>query len=676
MIASRSAVPDPPARRRRRLVAPLIALTVISGLLACTEQHPAAARPTTAVTTVVSGLSIPWDLTWVGSTMLFTVRAGRVYSKVGSASPTAVSIPLDPTFAESEGGLLGIVADPQAATNKRFYTCAATATATGAARDLRVRRWRLTSNTVAVSDGGPVVTGLPLTSGRHSGCRLRFGADGKLYVGTGDAAVGTNPQDKSSLGGKVLRVNSDGTIPADNPFAAAGGNARYVWTYGHRNVQGLALRPGTSELWSVEHGTSRDDEVNLIMKGANYGWDPIPGYDESTPMTDLTKFPNAKPAKWSSGSPTVATSGATFLSGASWGSWQGALAVGLLKGKAIKIMILNPAGTVVDVQTVAGLSAYGRIRTVQQGPDGALYFTTSNGSGDKIGKITPQSSLPAYSAGQDVSKVGVSAVRSGTELSVFVRTTGGAISFRRSTDDGRTWPTSWRPAGVSSTSAPSVTSSAAGRVDLFTRDGSNRAIHTWYVNGVKQGSTNLGGIVDAAPAASSLGDGTMDVFVRSHNVAYRKHYDGTRWTAVWTNIGGIFSSTLNASADLSTRQTTVVGRGQTGGWIHQRVVTPTSNGTGWQRVGALVSWSARGVGDVYPGRAKVGVFLGSDKSATVDRGALVTAIPGVTYDSAPDVVTRPDGTWMILGRQPGGGLIAYDARPGGYAPINLGGIIL
>ena len=127
--------------------------------------------------------------------------------------------------------------------------------------------------------------GLPLTSGRHSGCRLRFGDDGKLYVGTGDAAQGTNPQDLDSLGGKVLRVNADGSIPTDNPFSGRTDNARYVWTYGHRNIQGLALRPGTTELWSAEHGSSRDDEVNLIARSANYGWNPVPGYDESGPMT-------------------------------------------------------------------------------------------------------------------------------------------------------------------------------------------------------------------------------------------------------------------------------------------------------------------------------------------------------------------------------------------------------
>ena len=159
------------------------------------------------VTTVVSGLSYPWDLTWVGDLLLYDLRAGQVWSKRGTAAPRRVTISGFPSiFAQGEGGLLGMVADPAATTNSRFYTCQAVRNAAGGALDVRVLRWRLTSDTTATSDGAPVVTGIPLSSGRHSGCRLRFGADGYLYVGTGDAAIGTNPQNLQSLGGKVLRV--------------------------------------------------------------------------------------------------------------------------------------------------------------------------------------------------------------------------------------------------------------------------------------------------------------------------------------------------------------------------------------------------------------------------------------------------------------------------------------
>ena len=189
-----------------------------------------------------------------------TERAGRVCSKVGRAAPQPVTIPLPDIFAESEGGLLGMVADPDATNNRRFYTCQAIRSG-GPDVGRPGSRWKLTDATATrVSHGAPVVSGLPLSSGRHSGCRLRFGPDGMLYIGTGDAAVGTNPQNRQSLGGKVLRVAPNGSIPPDNPFVGEGGNARYVWSYGHRNVQGLAFRPGPPSCGALSRapaGTTR-----------------------------------------------------------------------------------------------------------------------------------------------------------------------------------------------------------------------------------------------------------------------------------------------------------------------------------------------------------------------------------------------------------------------------------
>lgn len=132
-----------------------------------------------------------------------------------------------------------------------------------------------------------VLTGLTSTSGRHGGCRLLLerGSDA-LVVGTGDAAVGTNPRNLDSLGGKVLRLHRRTGAPmADNPYAGATSARRFVWTYGHRNVQGLAQRDDGS-LWSVEHGSCRADEVNRLVRGGDYGWNPVPGYNEEVPMTD------------------------------------------------------------------------------------------------------------------------------------------------------------------------------------------------------------------------------------------------------------------------------------------------------------------------------------------------------------------------------------------------------
>ena len=182
---------------------------------------------------------------------------------------------------------------------------------------------------------------------------------------------------------RCCRVDTNGNPAPGNAGLA---DAR-IYTYGHRNVQGLTFRPGTGAAYSVEHGTGCDDELNRLTSGANFGWDPVPGYDESQPMTDLTKFPAAKPAVWSSGCPTIAPSGVTFLTGAQWGDWDGALAVGVLKGSQLRIMKLDGAGTTV-VEQIVTLTDHGRLRSVVQGPDGALYVTTSNGTNDQILRVT------------------------------------------------------------------------------------------------------------------------------------------------------------------------------------------------------------------------------------------------------------------------------------------------
>lgn len=664
---------------RSRRFSPLAVLGL--GLALALGAGPAAtpsasAEPSIQVTTVVSGLSNPWDLTWVEpDLMLYDLKAGQVWSKRGSAAPRQVAIAGFPAiFNVGESGLLGIVADPASATNRRFYTCQAVQNASGGALDIRVLRWRMTSDTAATSDGAPVVTGLPLVSGRHGGCRLRFGTDGFLFVGTGDAATGTNPQNLASLGGKVLRVGWNGAIPADNPFVARGGNARYVYNYGHRNVQGLAARPGTNELWSVEHGSDRDDEVNLVARGANYGWDPVPGYNEATPMTDLTKFPSARPALWTSGFPTVATSGAAFLTDPRWGAWRGALAVALLKDQGISLMRMNPTpgpSRVVAVTPLAQAEGFGRIRTLMQGPDGALYFTTSNGTNDSIVRIAPTATVPTVAAGRLVSPSGVTLARTGTQISVFVRSTGDRVSVRRSTDDGATW-SGWAGAGVSSTNAPSAASSAAGRVDLLTRSATGSVVHTWYQAGRRVGSTDLGGTVIAQHAAS-LGNGTLDVFaVTPSGLGSRNHFNGTSWSG-WRGIGATFTSGLSASADPGRALVNVTGRAPDGATT-ERQFTPTGAvGTWARRTDGLSAWSDRALGDGWPGVTRIAVGAASDGRVVVQRGAFVATT--TVWTSAGDIVTRPDASFLMAGRGTDGALWVTRGGPSSYASISLGGVV-
>jgi glucose/arabinose dehydrogenase len=653
------------------------AVPAAQAALATRAVSAAQAAPPLQVTTVVSGLAHPWDLTWVGDLLLYDLRSGQVWSKRGSAAPRRVAITGFPSiFAQSEGGLMGMVADPDAATNRRFYTCQSVQDRTGNPIDIRVLRWRMTSETTATADGKPVITGIPITTGQHSGCRLRFGADGTLHVSTGDAIVGSHPQDLSSLGGKVLRVNSDGTVPRDNPFVPLGGNARLVWTFGHRNMQGLALRPGTAELWSAEHGPNRDDEVNLLRRGANYGWNPVPGYDQNTPMTDLGTFPDAVRAPWSSGVPTLATSGATFLSAPGWGRWRGGLAVALLKGQGVLVMHLDPAtrsSRIVRVARLPAAEGLGRIRTAQQGPDGALWLTTSSGADDRIIRILPTPAVPVVAAGSLVSGSGAAVVRDGAAASVFVRSAGDAVLTRASTDDGVTW-SAWASTGVSSTSAPSACSARPGRIDLFSRSAAGTVVHTWFVDGVRAGSADLGGNAIAAHG-TSLGDGTLDVFaVGAGGGAARRHFDGTTWGA-WTDVEGTFTSGLSASADRARSQIVVSGRA-TNGATYERRFTPSGVLGSWARLpDGLSAWSGRALGDAWPGRfPRVAVGLTSDGYLAVQRGGLVLAT-AAPWTGPPDVASRPDGSFLAVGRGPDDALWVYDGRPGGFAARSLGGVV-
>ncbi len=183
-------------------------------------------------------------------------------------------------------------------------------------------------------------------------------------VGTGDAAIGTNPRNLDSLGGKVLRVDRmTGRPLKGNPYFSGKGNRRLVFTYGHRNVQGLAMRPDGSIL-SVEHGSDRDDEVNIIRAGRDFGWNPVPGYNESVPMTDQRLPGRQFEAVWRSGSPTIAPSGADIVRGAAWGSLRGTLAVGVLKGKRVMFLTIGSTGGLRAVTVPAALTRYGRIRDV------------------------------------------------------------------------------------------------------------------------------------------------------------------------------------------------------------------------------------------------------------------------------------------------------------------------
>lgn len=352
----------------------------------------AAAMPTLKASVVETGLDIPWDVAVLPSgAWLITERdRKRILLRTAPGEVRVLADSPSGFWSSEETGLMSIVADPRVGKNDRFYTC--TGFYAGDHPEVRVVTWRLNGARTGARRVGPLLTGIDINSGRHGGCRLRFDPQGALYVGTGDAAVGTNPQNLKSLNGKVLRLNRFTGAPwPTNPWRhAPNRHRRYIYTYGHRNVQGLAYRPG-DRMWSVEHGTDRDDEVNRLFPGANYGWNPVPGYDESTPMTDFSLPGRQRGARWKSGYPTIATSGAVWVRGAEWGSYRGTLAVCALKASKLVFMRFDGAQFQSISVPPAMNGTYGRLRSVVQNSSGALLVTTANGSGtDNIVRVTPR----------------------------------------------------------------------------------------------------------------------------------------------------------------------------------------------------------------------------------------------------------------------------------------------
>jgi aldose sugar dehydrogenase len=291
-----------------------------------------------------------------------------------------------------ETGMMSLAVDPRFGRNHRFYTCYGGFLRNGH-HDVRVVAWRLNRRQTRAHRVEVLVSGIPSTTGRHGGCRLEIDPKGRLWIGTGDAVTGTNPQNLHSLGGKVLRVNRfTGNAARGNPYRHARDHRkRKVFTHGHRNVQGLAWRPGRG-MWSVEHGTDRNDEVNKLVPGGDYGWDPAPGYNESAPMTDHRLPGRQRNARWRSGFPTIATSGATWLTSRRWGAWRGRLAVGALVGEQLRVLRFGRKGRLRSQRVPPRLhNDFGRLRSVTLGPRGALFVTTANGGGnDRVLRVTPR----------------------------------------------------------------------------------------------------------------------------------------------------------------------------------------------------------------------------------------------------------------------------------------------
>lgn len=313
------------------------------------------------IDTLMKNLFVPWQIVFLPDrTMLFTEREGRVriYRDGRVVAKPAFIVPNIPL--RNKTGLLGMCIHPEFVINKFVYL------ANNYTKDnrmkLRVVRYQFKNDTLI--NPFVIIEGLPANQ-NHTGCRLLFGPDKMLYITTGDADEPRLAQDLKAYNGKILRFNADGTIPLDNPFHGVDTALHSIWTYGHRNPQGLAFQPGTDFLFGSEHGPSGGDEINKIIAGGNYGW-PIVHHRESragmaSPIAEYT--------------PSIAPSEAMFYSAKQFPQLQGHLLVACLRGECILDIQLDK-GTIVS-QDVLLKGRYGRIRSLVTGPDGYIYFSTS-----------------------------------------------------------------------------------------------------------------------------------------------------------------------------------------------------------------------------------------------------------------------------------------------------------
>ncbi|MEX6690820.1 PQQ-dependent sugar dehydrogenase [Danxiaibacter flavus] len=341
----------------------LLAVTILTVLLISGFYHPAdrAEGTLVVVDTLASSLIVPWDICFLPSgDMLFTERNGKVRKYAdGRLDPKPV-LQVPDIEVEGKRGLLGLCLHPDFARNHFLYLAYNH-------RDddkslLRVARYEYVDDSLI--NPKTIIEGIP-ASHNHTGCRLKFGPDKKLYITTGDADMPMLSQDLKAFNGKILRLNDDGSIPADNPFMSNDTARHEIWTYGHRNSQGIAFQPGTNLLFNTEHGPTGGDEVNLISKGKNYGWPVIHHRDVKPGMTkSLMEF-----------SPSIGPAEALFYSGKAFPALKGHLLAGNMRGEAILNVTLK--NQQITAYNFLFKNMFGRIRALAEGPDGTLYISTS-----------------------------------------------------------------------------------------------------------------------------------------------------------------------------------------------------------------------------------------------------------------------------------------------------------
>jgi glucose/arabinose dehydrogenase len=347
--------------------------------------------PAIRVTTVTEGLDHPWAIAFLpDGAMLVTERPGalRRVGTDGSLSAPIAGVP--EVDARGQGGLLDVTVDPDFAENRLVYLSYAERGQGG--NGTAVARGRLNDEQTALDDVEVIFRQLPKVASRlHFGSRLVFDGDGRLYVTLGERAlpqVRGQAQDLASHLGKIVRINPDGSVPDDNPFAGQDGARPEIYAYGVRNVQAAAINPASGELWEIEHGPRGGDELNIVRPGANYGWPVVTlGVEYSgDPLEGAVASREGMVDAIHSWTPVIAPSGMIFYSGEAFPGWKGDLFVGGLASTALVRLDVDGDAVGGEERLLERLGL--RIRDVAEGPDGAIFVATDEDDG-AILRISP-----------------------------------------------------------------------------------------------------------------------------------------------------------------------------------------------------------------------------------------------------------------------------------------------
>ncbi len=421
-----------------RTTAILAFAPLMTGAIWAATSGAAQAMNTTSLQheVVLSDVDEPWDMAFLDDgTMFFTEKcdglsvrmpSGDVNALLGMSGAEGYPANAEDLFCDGQAGMMGVAVDPDFANNRQIYVYSTSNMVTPHTN--RLMRLVVKEDFTGVSDRTDIVEDVPYKmeptdhpfggSGAHNGGRVRFGPDGYIYLTTGDNHNAAVPQSPTLMGSKVLRIDRDGNAAPEN--APPEGFDQRTYTYGHRNVQGIAFHPATGTPITAEHGPWHSDEITVLVNGGNAGWDPRPnmagrgdcpsdycGYSPNQmegmnryeraafmPMTDFETYPDAMPPIWDNNGWSQGTSSAAFLEGEQWGDWNGALVVGIMGigfggtpiGQRIDVIELTDDLKVEDVTEMTLPMESGRFRSVVLGPDGSLYTATDEGF---IHKLTP-----------------------------------------------------------------------------------------------------------------------------------------------------------------------------------------------------------------------------------------------------------------------------------------------